>query len=339
MAITVKDVAAHAGVSTATVSRVLNNDPGIKPETRRRVKESIKNTGYRINKAARSLKTSRTGTVGLLVPELANDFFMTVAQGVEDVLRTRGYGVIICNANEDEKYEQDRIDLLIEQCVDGAIIIPASSAGAHFNRLPEAGIPVVLVDRLVDDFNSDAVLADNINGTYSAVVHLIETGCKRFGFIGGSLELSNFRERYEGFKRALSDYNIALEDEIIKFGNVHINSGYELMKELMIGPNPPENVFIANYFLQVGATKFLIENNNRVQPGIRIAGFDDMSLSSILGFSSITVSQPMHSMGEKAAEMLLERIEEFASGSTQICPSRFIRLKTGLIEHRPVKPV
>ena len=103
MAVTVKDVAESAGVSTATVSRVINDDPGIKPETRERVKKAIRTTGYRINKAARSLKTSRTGTVGLLVPELANDFFMTVAQGVEDVLRTRGYGVIICNANEDVK--------------------------------------------------------------------------------------------------------------------------------------------------------------------------------------------------------------------------------------------
>ncbi|HAK45004.1 MAG TPA: LacI family transcriptional regulator [Spirochaeta sp.] len=333
MAVTVKNVALHAGVSTATVSRVLNDDPGIRPATRSRVIESIKITGYRMNKAARSLKTSRTGTVGLLVPELVNDFFMTVAEGVEDILRTEGYGVILCNANEDVRYEADRISLLIEQCVDGVIIIPTSSEGSHFSSLSDAGIPVVMVDRMVNGFKADAVLADNINGAYSAMQNLISTGCRRFGFIGGSQELSNFRERFEGFKRALSDYGIPVEKDIIKFGNVHIDSGYNLMKELMSEANPPENVFIANYFLQVGATKFLIENSSAKTASIHIAGFDDMSLSSILGFSSITVSQPMMEMGRKAAEMLLERIEEQSALASAPPPPRLVRLKTTLIKH------
>jgi LacI family transcriptional regulator len=307
---------------------VLNNDPKIKAETREKVETAIKSTNYRINKAARSLKTSRTGTIGLLVPELVNDFFMTVAQGVEDELRNSGYGVIICNANEDRGYEEDRINLLIEQCVDGVIIIPASSKGSHFKKLSRAGIPVVMVDRLVSSFETDAVLADNINGAYRAVEHLISSGCRRFGFIGGSLELSNFSERFEGFKRALTDYNLPIEDEIIKFGDVHIESGYKLMEELMQQDNPPQNIFIANYFLHVGATKYLLNNREKTSSSIRIAGFDDMALSSILGFSSVTVSQPMREMGQKAAEMLLRRIK-----SSDDAPKQLIRLKTTLVKH------
>ena len=330
MAVTVKEVARHAGVSTATVSRVLNNEPGIREDTRSRVLDSIKKTGYRLNKAARSLKTSRSGTIGLLVPELVNDFFMTVAQGVEDVLRTEGYGVIICNANEDVRYEEDRINLLIEQCVDGVIIIPASAEGRHFNRLKEAGIPVVMVDRLVNGFEADAVLTDNINGAYSAMEELISSGCRRFGFIGGSLELSNFKERFEGFTRALNDYSIDIEEDIIKFGDVHIDSGYRLMQELMSSSNPPDHVFIANYYLQVGATKYLIENANSDRKLIHIAGFDDMSLSSILGFSSITVSQPMQLMGHKAAELLINRI----TSADKTEQTRLIRLKATLIHHK-----
>ena len=256
---------------------------------------------------------------------------MTVAQGVEDVLRAEGYGVIICNANEDIRYEKDRISLLIEQCVDGAIIIPASSDGTHFNKLSAAGIPVVMVDRLVEGFESDSVLADNINGAYAATEQLISAGCRRFGFIGGSLELSNFRERFEGFRRALDDYKIPLEDDILKFGDVHIDSGYQLMSELMKVEDPPPNVFIANYFLQVGATKYLISNRSSRISDIRIAGFDDMSLSSILGFSSITVSQPMVEMGHTAARMLLDRIE--SPGESPPAPPRMIRLKTKIIEH------
>ncbi|MBI9107883.1 MAG: LacI family DNA-binding transcriptional regulator [Spirochaetales bacterium] len=328
MAITVKDVALKAGVSTATVSRVLNNDPGIKPQTRKKVKTAILDTGYRMNKAARSLKTSRTGTIGLLVPELVNDFFMTVAQGVEDELHNSGYGMIICNANENRRDEEDRINLLIEQCVDGVIIIPASSEGRHFNKLRRAGIPVVMVDRLVEGFEADAVLADNVNGAYSAVAHLISSGCRRFGFIGGSLELSNFSERFEGFKRALTDYNIPVEEPIIKFGDVHVESGYDLMEELMNQDNPPQNIFIANYFLHVGATKYLLNNRETASSEIRIAGFDDMALSSILGFSSVTVSQPMREMGRRAAALLLRRIN-----TKTPAPCQLIRLKTSLVTH------
>ncbi len=328
MAITVKEVAVHAGVSTATVSRVLNNDPGIKPSTREKVLKAIKDTGYRMNRAARSLKTSRTGTVGLLVPELVNDFFMTVAKGVEDELRAYGYGVILCNANENTDDEKDRIELLIEQCVDGVIIIPVGSKGNHFNLLSRTETPVVLVDRLVEDFSSDAVLADNISGAFSAVEKLIADGCRRFGFIGGSLDLSNFRERYEGFQKALDAHGIKPEPEIIKFGDVHIESGYRFMKELMEAPSPPENVFIANYFLHVGAAKFLFEHKNELPCDIRIAGFDDMALSSILGFSSVTVSQPMLEMGKTAANLLMRRIKK----ETEECCS-IIRLETSLIEH------
>ena len=328
MAVTVKEVAHLAGVSTATVSRVLNKDSRIRPATREKVLIAIKKTGYRMNKAARSLKTSRTGTIGMMVPELINDFFMTIAQGVEDYLRAQNYGVIICNTNEDIESEKDRINLLIEQCVDGVIIIPTSSEGEHFNRLSEAEIPVVMVDRTVVGFVSDAVVVDNINGTYSAIESLVASGCRRFGFIGGSLELSNFKERFEGFEQALKANNIPMEEEIIKFGNVHIDSGYQLMKELMNCSKPPQNVFIANYFLQVGAAKYLIENYSSSLPEIRIAGFDDMMLSSILGFSSVTIAQPMLEMGQKSAKMLIERIK-----SIETSPFELVRLKTNLVKH------
>ena len=328
MAITVKDVAEKAGVSTATVSRVLNKDPGIKPVTRKKVMEAITATGYRLNRAARSLKTSRTGTVGLLVPELVNDFFMTVASGVEDELRSRGYGVILCNSNENITDEKDRMKLLIEQCVDGAIIIPVSSEGSHFNILKEASIPVVLVDRMAKGFESDAVLADNIGGTVKAVETLISDGCSRFGYIGGSLDLSNFRERYEGFTGALEKHGIAPEEEIVKIGDLHIESGYRFMGELMSSSEPPGTVFIANYYLHVGAVKYLIEHKESIPGDIRIASFDDMGLSSILGFSAVTVSQPMPEMGKRAADLIMRRIQGEADESFST-----IRLETTLIRH------
>lgn len=326
MAVTVKDVAKLAGVSTATVSRVINNDHRISENTKHHVMDCIKRLDYRINSIARSLKTSKTYTVGFICPEIPNDFFMNIAKGVEDELRKHGYSMIICNSNESVMEEVERINLLCEKCVDGIIIVPASGEGKHLNRLKENDMPVVLVDRLVEDFTADAVLVDNTNGCYSAVEYLVNQGHRRIGFIGGDMRVTSARERYEGYIRVLKDYRIFVENEIIKFGDFHVQSGYNLIKELAQVEKPPDQVFISNYFMHVGATKYLIEHRNKLKWPVSITCFDDMELSSILGFSKVRIAQPMAEIGIKAAEVLLARIDKEELGFPQI-----IRLKTQLI--------
>lgn len=326
MAATVKDVARLAGVSTATVSRVINDDPRISDKTKNKVLDSINKLDYKINNIARSLKTSKTFTIGFICPEISNNFFMSVAKGVEDELRKFGYSVIICNSNENVEEEKERIKLLSEKCIDGIILIPTSNEGAHFNQLKDINIPVVLVDRLVDDFNADAVLVDNINGSYSAIEHLINKGKRRIGYIGGDLRLTTAKEREEGYRRALKDYCVNIEEEIVKNGDFHIQSGYALMKELMDLNDPPLDVFIANYFMHLGATKYLVEHKGRMNNPISISSFDDMELSQILGFASVIVAQPMMEIGNKAANLLMNRI----NGDSLFFP-QVVRLKTNLI--------
>lgn len=326
MSVTIKDVAKAAGVSAATVSRVINDDSRISEETRNKVNNCIQKLGYKINNVARSLKTNKTRTVGFIAPEISNDFFMNIAKGVEDELRKHGYSVIVCSSNESSEEEEDRIQLLCEKCVDGFIIIPAGGEGKHFNQLKAVNMPVVLADRLVSNFEADAVLVDNVNGSYTAVEYLINSGCRRIGFIGGNITVTTAKERYEGYCRALADYCIPMEDEIVKFGNYHIKSGYNLMKELMESINPPQYVFISNYFMHVGATKYLVENRDTAACQVSIASFDDMEISSILGFSSIRIRQPMIEIGSRAAQLLLNRIDRDDSNFPQI-----IRLKTELI--------
>ncbi len=324
MSVTLKDVAKLAGVSSATVSRVINNDPRISDKTREKVLKCVKELDYKINRIARSLKTNKTYTVGFICPELANNFFMLIAKGVEDVLRRHGYSIIVCSSNENAGEEKERFTLMAEKCVDGIIVIPATNKGLHFNRLKDLQIPVVLIDRLVDDFTSDAVLVDNINGSYSAVEYLVNQGYRRIGFIGGNMELTSARERFEGYERALRDYCIPFDNTIVKFGDFHTKSGYEMMKQLMESKEPPDYVFISNYFMHIGAVMYLMEHQSDNK--VFTASFDDMEFTSMLGFGNVIVGQPVLEIGYQAAGLLLDRINH-AEG---IVFPQILRLKTSL---------
>jgi LacI family transcriptional regulator, galactose operon repressor len=250
---------------------------------------------------------------------------MNIARSIEEVLEKSGYSLIICNTNESTEEEARRAELLIEKSIDGVIIIPSSNSGSHFNILTEAGIPVVFADRLTEDFEADSVVVDNQKGVYLAVSYLLARDHNNIAFIGGSSELSNARERYEGYLKALEEANIEKDDTIILIGDFHVDSGFKLMKQIMELQNPPEQVFIANDFMHMGAIKYLIANGYKPDNSPRIGSFDDLEISSILGYASVTVAQPVKEIGSKAAELLLERIK-----SDQSTPFRTIRLQTDL---------
>lgn len=330
MAVTIKDVAAIAGVSTATVSRVINNEEGIRSATRKRVQEAIKKSGYKVNVIARSLKTSRSSTIGFITPEFTNDFFMNIAQGVEEYLERHGYTLIISSSNESVVGEKQRAKLLAEKNVEGVIVIPSTGKGSHFNALSRAGIPVAFADRSTEDFPADTVMVDNRKGSRDAVSYLVKQGFRRIAFIGGSPDLSNAKERLEGYLEALKEQGIKADQKLVLTGNFHVDSGYLLMEQLMQLTAPPDHVFIANYFMHAGALKYLVVNGYKPDNSPGISSFDDMGLIPILGYTRVTVSQPMHEIGKKAARLLLDRIEENRSRETERKEYRMIRLKTSL---------
>ena len=330
MAATIKDVARRARVSTATVSRVVNKDSRIAPETRQRVLEAIDALSYRVNPIARSLKSNKTLSVGFVAPELANEFFMRVAQEVEGTLRAGGYNMVICGTSESVEQERERIEFLLEKHIDGLIIIPSSSQGGHFaTLLDKATVPSVLVDRLVEGFETDGVLVDNAGGTYRAIHHLLKRGHRSFGFIGGDLQLTPARERYDGFRSALADFGLQVPEEHFRFGDFHVHSGYTLLGELLSLPNPPESVFVSNYFMHIGAVRYVVEHRGMLSPRLFLASFDDMELSAVTGIPSLTIAQPVEQIGREAAGMLLERLNGGESG-----PPRTKRLSTHLTFHQ-----
>lgn len=324
---TVKQVAELAGVSTATVSRVVNQDPRISAETTARVRAVIDRLGYSPNPFARSLKTSRSRTIGCIVPEFTNDFFMGIAKGVEARLRESRYSLVMCNANETASREGEALDILIKQGVDGILVIPSSPVGAHLQRATAAGVPVVLVDRLVEDFSADAVLVDNIDGTVRSLGPLFDDGLSRMGFIGGKPDLTPAQERYAGFLKAHEAHGLAVCPDLVRFGDFHTESGFRLMGELLAVNPPPEAVFLSNYFMHVGATRYLMEHRSKFAKTPVLVAFDDMELSFTLEFCRTIVRQPMAELGTRAAELLLDRLRD-----PQNTPSRVVRLKTEVVE-------
>jgi LacI family transcriptional regulator len=323
---TVKDVAQRSQVSTATVSRVINGDSRISAETSARVLQAVEELGYAPNHFARGLKTSRSRTVGFIAPEFNNDFFMGIAKGVESRLRGSGYALVICNSNETVEDERLRVELLLEKGVDGLIVIPAGAHGDHLRQAQQQNVPLVLVDRLVEGVECDSVLVDNINGTYHAMELAIQKGIRRFGFIGGDQDLTSASERHAGFRRVLGDYRLTYDPAIVLFGNFHVDSGYALMARLMETANPPPCVFISNYFMHVGATKYLMERLKELRSVPELISFDEMELSFTLGFCRTIIRQPILEIGHKAAELLVGRMEQ-----TQHRPPEICRMKTEIL--------
>jgi LacI family transcriptional regulator len=212
--------------------------------------------------------------------------------------------------------------------VDGFILIPATGKNHDIRYIQNKDTPCVLIDRLIENCAADAVLVDNIGGSFAAVSHLIESGVQKIGFIGGDQNLTPARERYAGYKNALKKHGIEIDETIIRFGDFHVESGYSCMEELLSIPDPPNHIFIANYYMHLGATKFLIESDSPQVSSVHLSSFDDMGLPPFLGFNVISVAQPIEEIGKKAASLLLSRI-----AGADIPFPQTLRLPTKIIEH------
>jgi len=327
-AVTITEVAEAAGVSTATVSRVVNGDERVTAATAAKTRRAIDELGYKANQVARSLKTRATMTIGVVAPGLASDFFMLLAESMDRYLSARGYSLIVCSSRESAEYEAKRLRFLSHRLVDGIVMIPATSHGEHVREIQDKGIPIVFIDRMVADSTADAVLVDNEGGAREATEALIADGYRRIGFLGANLEVTTARERYKGYCDAMSSAGLEIEANFTRFGSLHIDSGYRYMEEMLSRPDAPEAYFIVNAENHVGATNYLMTAGRAHRDRIVFASFDEMPYSPLLQYCRYSVSQPLGDMGEMAARMLLGRISSGVIGFPEIA-----RLKTTLIRH------
>ncbi len=310
--VSMNDVAKKAGVSIATVSRVLNNNGNVNEATRVKILKAIKDLKYQPSRVAKRLRSKSVSSnlFGVLIPDIENPFYVDVLRGIEELAYNNNSAIIMCNFGQDEKKEKLYLDILQSEAIDGLIAAPAREDDPQLKRMLKGGLPVVCVDRGLSGIDVDVVLVDNRTGAFNAVDYLIKSGYKRIAYIAGLPEIPSSRLREVGYKDALAENGIPFSKELVKFGNSKHESGIKLCGELLDLPNPPDAIFTGNNLITLGALETIHNRKLKIPEDIAIVGFDDMYWSSSLNPPLTAVRQPAYEIGKRAVELLIQRIQD-----------------------------
>lgn len=305
MAITIKDIAKLAGVSYGTVSRVLNDRPGVNPKTKEQVLRVIDEVGYKPNAIARSLVTKQSKSIALIVPDISQPFFGEIALSVDRETFKRGYNTILCNTNFDMEIEKRKLQFVHEKRVDGIIIRPAREDSRQYR---EMDVPTVLISHTDDKF-LNYIDIKNFEGGYIAGEHLGECGYKNVAYIGGYKEEYLTQERLKGFRAALEENGLELKESMMRFGDLSIKTGYNGFADLLEAGTMPDAVFCANDQIALGVMHKAEEKGIKVPDQLGVVGFDNEVMTSFPQINLTTISQPADVMGKLAAQILIEKLE------------------------------
>lgn len=270
---------------------------------------AVEELGYRPNLLAKGLKTRRTFTIGLLIPDIQNAFFTSLVRGVEDEALSRGYHLFLCNTDEDSDRENEYVTELAKKRVDGLMVAPSTRLEDHLGPLRAGGIPFVFVDRALEGVPADVVSVDNRMGTRLIAEHLVGLGHRRIGMISGPLDKASGHERYAGLRDALADLGSGLDDGLVRFGDFRTAGGRQEARELLGLPSPPTALVIANNQMTLGALLAAKEVGLRVPGDVSVIGFDDPEWAPLADPPLTTLAQPTYEMGVRAARLLLDRVE------------------------------
>ncbi len=307
---TIREVAELAGVSIATVSRVVNGSQKVDPQMAERVREAIVSLKYRPNRAARALAGNHSALLGLLVTDIQNPFFMDMMRGVEEVALQNGYLLVVCNTAEDPGREEQYIEILAAESVAGAILVPSRERLEVLSKFRARQIPIIAVDRRIHDHSVDTVLINNVVAAREAVEHLIASGYRRIGAITGPRTATTANERLLGYRQALKEAGIEPESQLELRGAYNEETGARGIQKLLQIDPPVEAVFTANNRLTVGALRALYTHGKRVPEDIAIAAFDEVRWAIPDMVSITTVKQPAYELGRTAAIRLLQRLQQ-----------------------------
>ena len=306
---TIHDVAKRAGVGSITVSRVINNSGYFSSDTRDRVEKAIVELGYVPNTLARSLRSKRTNTLALLLTDITNPFFTTLARGVEDAASAAGYTLIFCNSDESAIKESTYVTILLQKQVDGFLLVPAQSKTSAIELIRSRNVPVVVLDRAVPGMAVDVVRCDSEGGAHQLTQLLISLGHRCIASLSGPEGVSTADDRVAGYRRALHDAGITPDAGLILRGELTQDGGYQMAQQALQLPQRPTAILAANNFITIGAMRALQEAGVQVPQDMALVGFDDLP-PAMVTFPFFTVAlQPAYEMGRKATEILLQRLK------------------------------
>jgi len=303
-----RDVAQRAGVSTSTVSHVVNDTRFVTPELVQRVRDAMAELGYQPNAVARSLRRKETFTLGMIVPDNANPFFAMMARAIEDTCYQQGYSLILTNSEGDAARELSNVNVLLSKQVDGLIFVAVGMGNQDLLRVLHSA-PVIVVDRDLPGVDVDAVLVDNLSGGYQATRHLIELGHRRIACITGPSETTPSADRVTGYRRALVEAGLPVDETLIVRGDFQFASGFTGAKALLAHRNPPTAILACNDLMAVGCIAAATELGQQVPAELSVVGFDDITLASYTTPPLTTVSQPIEEIGRLATQLLIRRIQ------------------------------
>lgn len=327
---TIIDIANALGISKSTVSRALKNHPDISQSTKDAVNNAARELNYIPNNLATSFRSGKSKIIGLIVPEISYFFFPSVVRGIEEIVHENGYKLMILQSNESYQREVENLNILISNNVEGILASVAidSQCFDHFQQIIDMELPIVFFDRVVKDTTADIVLLDDITASYKAAKHLVEKGRKRIAICTGNLNLLISRNRLQGYKTALSECGIPIDDHLIVVSDSPEET-YLKVRELLVSPNPPDGIFAISDLTMTGVMKAILRSGLSVPEHISVIGFCEEPFRSMYN-PTLTAIEPMgFEIGKKAAEMLLERISD---SYNQLPPARKIYLEGKLIE-------
>lgn len=334
MVSTIKDIAKHTGLGLATISSYLNGG-NVRDENRIKIETAIKELNFEVNEVARGLKTNKTKTIGVVIPELNNNFCTEIITAMEDILRSHGYATIVCDCRTDKELEKKAVDFLYRKRVDGIINMPVNSDGSHLACFHKAKKPIVMIDRKIIGIDCDYVLVDNLTAVKNAIQMLIDHGHTNIGMIGGPEGIFTAQERLLGYRLALMEAGIVPEERLIEHGDYTINSGVRCLENLVKNNKDMTAVFIANYEMTMGAVIGINELGIKLPDELSVIGFDSAEFARACKPKLTIVTQPTAEIGKKVAELIVKRIEE--DNSKDEPNYQILKLQTKIMEGNSVK--
>jgi LacI family transcriptional regulator len=329
----IRDVAKRAGVAPPTVSRVRNNNGYVKAETRQRVEAAIAELHYVPNSLGKSLRFKRTDTIGLLIADISNPFWVSVIRGAEHVASANGYNIILCDSDSSSEREMQHLENLLKRQVDGVLITPIEAVPAPIQYVRDHGVPAVVLGYPMRGISVDVVRCDTEQAAFELVSLLLKLGHRRIAALTGPRNIVTATDRAAGYERALREADIPVEQELIQYGDFSPGGGHAMAMQMLDREPRPTAILTGNNFIAIGAAKVFQERGLRIPQDISIVTFDGSSPDLVFDPFFTMAMQPGYEMGKSAAELLLGRLR-----GAPDAPTQEVLLPTEIIEYQSTAP-